>query len=57
MIALVIAFCCGAAAVVLWRLSVSRRPAPSVAPPCTPPCTWGREYDIPTYLRRRNAKP
>ncbi len=58
MIDLLIAFGCGVAAVVLWRRSLVRRTAKQSVPrTCAPSRTWGTEYDVPTYLRRRNARP
>lgn len=57
MIDLLIAFGCGVAAAVLWQRSfVSRAAQPSVPSTRAPTCDWGPEYDVPTYLRRRNAR-
>ena len=57
MIALVIAFCCGVGATVLWRWLFVQRTAPPSEPPTLPRAdAWGREYDVPTYLRQRNTR-
>lgn len=58
MIDLLFAFGGGVAAAILWRRSSARRAAkPSIPRTRAPSCAWGPEYDIPTYLRRRNARP
>ena len=58
MIELLIAFGCGAATAVLWRrLFVRRATPPSVSRTRQPACAWGREYDVPTYQRRRHTRP
>ena len=57
MIDLLIAFGCGVAAAVLWRRSsVGRAAKQSVPRTRAHSCAWGPEYDVPTYLRRRNAR-
>ncbi len=57
MIDLLIAFGCGVVATVLWRRAfVSRTVKQSLPSTREHSCAWGPEYDVPTYLRRRNAR-